>query len=82
MKSLFSAEEREAKLDKKGDTLVQLNKHIDFAGLAAVVDREAPRPSRDKGGRPPFPTELMVRVLGSNCSTSATNNWSTSCWTG
>lgn len=63
MKSLFSAEEREAKLDKKGDPLVQLNKHIDFAGLAAVVDREAPRPSRDKGGRPPFPTELMVRVL-------------------
>ena len=37
--------------------------HVDFAALAAEVDLAAPRPSRERGGRPPFPTELMVRVL-------------------
>jgi IS5 family transposase len=31
--------------------------------LAAEIDRVVPRPSKLKGGRPPFPTELMVRVL-------------------
>lgn len=34
-----------------------------FKALAAEVDAAAPRPSRERGGRPPFPTELVVRVL-------------------
>jgi len=37
-----------------------LEQHVDFAALAASVDHAAPRPSRERGGRPPFPTELMV----------------------
>lgn len=40
-----------------------MEQHVDFAALADEVERAAPRPSRDCGGRPPFPTELMVRVL-------------------
>jgi hypothetical protein len=40
-----------------------MEQHVDFAALAAEVDLAAPRPSRERGGRPPFPTELMVRVL-------------------
>jgi IS5 family transposase len=61
--SLFADQEREAKLNKLGDALRVLEQHVDFAALAAEVDSAAPRPSRERGGRPPFPTELMVRVL-------------------
>ena len=61
--SLFADQEREAKLTELGDTLRLLEQHVDFAALAASVDHTAPRPSRERGGRPPFPTELMVRVL-------------------
>lgn len=61
--SLFAAEEREAKLDKLGDILQVMEQHVDFAALAARIDQAASRPSLDKGGRPPFPTVLMVRVL-------------------
>ncbi len=61
--SLFAEHERELKLDKIGDALSQLAKHVDFAALAAEIDEAAPRPGRERGGRPPFPTELMVRVL-------------------
>ncbi|HEU4845583.1 MAG TPA: STY0301 family protein, partial [Burkholderiaceae bacterium] len=61
--SLFADQEREAKLNKLGDALRLLEQHVDFSALAAEVDRAAPRPSRERGGRPPFPTELLVRVL-------------------
>jgi|GEM_PF-1539216 len=58
--SLFAAEERETKLDTLGDVLWILEKHIDFSALAASVDQAAPRPSHERGGRPPFPTELWT----------------------
>lgn len=61
--SLFAEQEREAKLDRIGDALSKLAEHVDFAALAAEIDAAAPRPGRERGGRPPFPTELMVRVL-------------------
>lgn len=43
--------------------LSKLAEHVNFAALATEVDEAAPRPGRERGGRPPFPTELMVRVL-------------------
>ena len=61
--SLFAAEEREQRLDKKGDLLSVLEKHVNFKNLAVEVDRIAPRSVNPKGGRPPYPTELMVRIL-------------------
>ncbi len=61
--SLFAEQERETKLDRIGDALSKLAEHVDFAALAAEIDDAAPRPGRERGGRPPFPTELMVRVL-------------------
>lgn len=61
--SLFAAEEREQKIDRKGDLLSTLDKHVSFAALATEIDRIAPRPSCKQGGRPPYPTELMVRIL-------------------
>jgi hypothetical protein len=60
--SLFAAQEREAKLDKLGHALRVLAEHIDFAALAAEIDRVAARPGREHGERPPFLTELMIYV--------------------
>jgi IS5 family transposase len=34
-----------------------------FEALAAGIDAAAPRPARAKGGRPPYPTVLMVKIL-------------------
>lgn len=42
--SLFAAEAREARLDKLGDILQVLKKHVEFSGLAKAVDQAAPAP--------------------------------------
>ena len=61
--SLFAEHEREVRRTTIGDPLVGLTKHVDFEALAASIDATAPRPSRAKGGRPPYPTVLMVKIL-------------------
>ena len=61
--SLFAEHECEDRRTKLGDPLLGLTKHVNFEALAAGVDAAAPRPSRAKGGRPPYPTVLMVKVL-------------------
>jgi IS5 family transposase len=61
--SLFANQEREAKLNKLGDAFQVMEQHVNFAALAAEVDLTAPHPRCERGSRPPFPTELMVRVL-------------------
>lgn len=60
---LFAADAHRQKIDGLGDPLVEIESCIDFAALAAEVDRVAPRPVSPQGGRPPFPTETMVRIL-------------------
>jgi transposase, IS5 family len=61
--SLFAAEERETKLNRLGDTLQLLEKHVDFVALAAAIDRAALRPDLDRGSRKPFLTEsCRVRI--------------------
>ena len=55
--SLVAAQERDAKRKKLGNTLQVLDRHVDFAALAAKVDRVAPRPGRSRGGRLPSPTK-------------------------
>lgn len=61
--SLFAEQEREDRRAKIGDPLVGLAEHVDFEALAARIDAAAPRPSRAKGGRPPYPTVLMIKIL-------------------
>jgi transposase len=61
--SLFAEEERGNRREKLGDPLIELSKHVDFVVLAAAIDIAAPRPSRAKGGRPPYPTTLMIKIL-------------------
>ena len=60
---LFSQDLRRKQIDGLGDPLQALEAHVDFAALAAEVDRVAPREVNPKGGRPPYPTETMVRIL-------------------
>jgi transposase, IS5 family len=60
--NLFAAQEHEAKADEAWRFAQELERLVDFAALADTVDRAAPRPSRERGGRPPFPTEFMVSI--------------------
>lgn len=45
------------------DLLLRFCSCIDFAALAAQVDGADPRPVSPQGGYPPYPTEVMVRIL-------------------
>ena len=60
---LFADVYHREKIDTLGDPLAEIESHIDFVALAAEVDRIAPRPLSPQGGRPPYPTETMVRIL-------------------
>lgn len=60
---LFADEQHRKQIDTLGDPLVEIESYIDFSALAADVDRVAPRPVSPQGGRPPYPTETMVRIL-------------------
>jgi IS5 family transposase len=60
---LFADRHHKQTLDKLGDPLTEIESCIDFVALAADVDHIAPRPVSLQGGRPPFPTETMVRIL-------------------
>lgn len=60
---LFAAEQHRRKLDKLGDPLMAIESCLDFAALSQAVDQAAPRVSSAQGGRPPYPTETMVRIL-------------------
>jgi len=63
MISLFAGEERSAKRERLGDPLQVLDRHIDFAALAKAVDAKLVIGDAGRGGRPPYPTELMIRLL-------------------
>jgi len=60
---LFAHEAHKRKIDTLGDPLQLIDEHIDFVQLAGLIDGLFPRPDGSKGGRPPYPTEVMVRVL-------------------
>jgi IS5 family transposase len=62
-RDLFAADQHRNKMKQLGDPLSEIEAHIDFSALAADVDQAAPRPVSTQGGRPPFPTETMVRIL-------------------
>ena len=83
MISLFAAEDQAAKLDRIGDPLQVLDKHIDFAAIAATVDAELTIGRSAKGGRPAWPTEVMVRLLVlQQLFNLSDRHWSSRRWTG
>ena len=60
---LFADDQHSRKIDALGNPLAQIESYIDFVTLTEEVDRVAPRPVSPQGGRPPYPTETMVRIL-------------------
>ena len=60
---LFAEASRKRKLDTNGDPLQVIAQHIDFVQLATLVDAFIERSDARQGGRPAYPTEVMVRVL-------------------
>jgi IS5 family transposase len=63
MISLFAGEERNAKRQSLSDPLALLSQHIDFTAIAAAVDVKLTLGASGRGGRPPYPTVLMVKLL-------------------
>ncbi len=63
MNSLFASEERERKLDRIGDPLAALDATVDFQAIADRVAQRLPSVDYSKGGRPPFPILLMIKLL-------------------
>jgi IS5 family transposase len=59
---LFVEEHRQAKLGSYVAHLAGMDELIDFCAVAAAVDAACPRADRSKGGRPPYPTETLVRM--------------------
>ena len=59
----FDIEERYASLSKFGDPLERLNVLIDFEHFRKPFDAVLQLSSRTKGGRPPYDTVLMMKVL-------------------
>lgn len=60
---LFAEASRQHKRDEVGDPLQVIARHIDFAELARLVDALIERGGGRRGGRPAYPTEVMVRIL-------------------
>jgi len=63
MISLFAGYERSSKRERLGDPLQVLDRAIDFKALAQAVDARLALGKGKQGGRPPWPTELMIRLL-------------------
>ena len=60
---LFLVRQRKAKLEGYVQSLAAMDELIDFGAMAAAVDRTCPRPDRSKGGRPPYATKVLVRMV-------------------
>ncbi len=63
MISLFAREERDAKRQSLNDPLALLARHIDFDAIAAAVDAKLTLGRSGRGGRPPYPTVVMIKLL-------------------
>jgi IS5 family transposase len=60
---LFVEEHRQAKLGAYVANLAAMDELINFGTVAAAVDAACPMADRKKGGRPPYATEIMVRMV-------------------
>lgn len=60
---LFADAARKQKIEALGDPLQVIARHIDFDHLVQVIDQLLPRGDARRGGRPAYPTAVMVRIL-------------------
>lgn len=61
--SLFADQRHALKLHDINAQLSTIAKIVDFKRLANDLDKQFPLPVHDKGGRPFYPTDTMVRIL-------------------
>lgn len=60
---LFTESELRRKLSELNDPLEAFKQYIDFKPWQEAVDKALPRCDGAQGGRPPYPTPLMVKVM-------------------
>lgn len=60
---LFVQQSRESRLTSYVVNLAAMDGLVDFAAVSAAVDQACPRGDGSQGGRPPYPTETMVRIV-------------------
>ena len=60
---LFDTENRLKKLSKLGDSLVRLNKVIDWEQFRPVLATVLKKEPKGAGGRPPYDCILMFKIL-------------------
>jgi len=61
---LFVRERREEKLRQFTGVLERLTQRVDWGGLARAVNEATGREARQpKGGRPPYPTESLLKIV-------------------
>ena len=82
----FIAEQREAKLLQFTGRLVYLGRLVDWQGLARAVNDPTRREGlRPKSGRPPYPTEAMLKVVERRlessppCRSRLGSDWAPAC---
>lgn len=61
--SLFAHLDREEHINRLGDTLQEIDQLIDFKALSQSLEPLVGRVESPKGGRPAYPTELMLRIV-------------------
>ncbi len=59
----FDIDQRLADLSSKGDDLERLASVVDFELFRSELEAAVPRKDRSKGGRPPFDSVLMFKIL-------------------
>ncbi|PHM64044.1 transposase [Xenorhabdus stockiae] len=62
-KDKLATEYQRQKIDKLSTPLLLLDKYVNLSAPTEAVDCAVLRIVSPKGGYPPFPTEVMVRVI-------------------
>jgi len=62
-RTFFDLEKHQERHERLKDPLVKLQTAVDWAGIAVWLDKYLPRQPNPKGGRPPYPHELMIKIL-------------------
>lgn len=63
MISPYAGPERSDKRERRGDPLQVLDRHVAFAALAKAMDSRWRLGGSGRGGRPAYPTEMMIRIV-------------------
>ncbi len=61
--NLLADEQYRKQIGTLGDPRAEIESHIDFATLTTQIDCVAPPPVSPQGGRPPYQSVTMVRIL-------------------